>query len=180
VGRVGGVFEHDRARLLESVRRESQRALETYDKEAESDRLAESVQVAVASTAALQVGALGLGTILTMLATTTMADVTGILAAGVVSALGLLVLPAKRAAAKSELRGKVEKMRGRLMSAVTGQFDDELQRSLQRIREAISPYTRFVRSEKERLGEVRADLRRIRDGLERLRGELGSAQSNGA
>jgi small GTP-binding protein len=180
VGRVAGVFEHDRARLLESVRRESQRALETYDKEAESDRLAESVQVAVASTAALQVGALGLGTIVTMLATTTMADVTGILAAGVVSALGLLVLPAKRAAAKSELRGKVEKMRGRLMSAVTGQFDHELKHSVQRLREAISPYTRFVRSEKERLSEVRADLRRIRGGLERLRGELGSGSSNGA
>jgi hypothetical protein len=32
-----------------------------------------------------------------------------------------------------------------------------------------------VRSEKERLSEVRADLRRIRDGLERLRVELSSA-----
>ena len=41
-----GVFEHDRVRLLESVRREAARALETYDREAESRRLAESVQVA--------------------------------------------------------------------------------------------------------------------------------------
>ncbi|HVR70467.1 MAG TPA: dynamin family protein [Vicinamibacteria bacterium] len=175
VGRVMGVFEHDRARLLESVRRHAQRALESYDRDKESSRLAESVQVAVAGTAALQVGALGLGTIVTMLAGTTMADMTGILAAGALSVLGLLILPARRARAKSELRGKVEDMRGKLMSALTGQFDEELEKSLQRIREAVSPYTRFVRSEKERLFEVREDLRRLRGGLERVRVEAGSA-----
>ena len=175
VGRVVGVFEHDRARLLEGVRRESQRALESYDRDKESSRLAESVQVAVAGTAALQVGALGLGTIVTMMATTTMADMTGILAAGALSVLGLLILPARRAAAKSELRGKVEDMRTRLMSALTAQFDEELEKSLQRIREAVAPYTRFVRAEKERLGDVRQDLARLRDGLERIRAEVGSA-----
>jgi small GTP-binding protein len=173
VGRVMGVFEHDRARLLEGVRREAQRALETYDREKESSRLAESVQVAVAGTAALQVGALGLGTIVTLLASTTMADMTGILAAGALSVLGLLILPARRTAAKSELRAKVEDMRGRLMAALTAQFDQELEKSLHRIREAISPYTRFVRGERERLGDVRQDLRRLRDGLERIKAELG-------
>jgi small GTP-binding protein len=172
VGRVMGVFEHDRARLLEGVRRESQRALETYDREKEATRLAESVQVAVAGTAAVQVTALGLGTIVTMLATTTMADMTGILAAGALSVLGLLILPARKAAAKGELRAKVEDMRARLMAALGGQFDRELDQSLQRIREAIAPYTRFVRGEKERLGDVRQDLRRIRDGLDRIRTEV--------
>jgi small GTP-binding protein len=173
VGRVMGVFEHDRARLLEGVRREAQRALESYDKDKESSRLAESVQVAVAGTAALQVGALGLGTLITMVASTTMVDMTGILAAGALSVLGLLILPARRAAAKSELRGKVEDMRTRLMAALTKQFDEELEKSLQRIREAVAPYTRFVRAEKERLGEVRHDLARLRDGLERIRAEIG-------
>ena len=165
IGRVAGVFEHDRARLLESVRREAARALETYDREAEARRLAESVQAAVAGTAVVQVSAIGLGTLVTMLATTTLADMTGILAAGAVSVLGLLILPARRKAAKDELRAKVEQMRARLMESLTGQFDHELEKSLQRIREAISPYTRFVRSERERLTEVRDELRRIRGGL---------------
>jgi len=174
VGRVVGVFEHDRASLLEGVQREAQRALESYDRDRESSRLAESVQVAVAGTAALQVGALGLGTLITMLASTTMVDMTGILAAGALSVLGLLILPARRSAAKSELRAKVEDMRGKLMAALTRQFDEELEKSLQRIREAISPYTRFVRAEKQRLGDVREDLRRLRDGLERVRAEVDS------
>jgi hypothetical protein len=161
LGEVAGVFEHDRAHLLEAVRREAQRA--------ESSRLAESVQVAVAGTAFLQVGAIGLGTLVTLLATTTMADVTGLIAAGTLSLLGLLVLPAKRAAAKVELRRKVEEMRSRLMAALTGQFDHELARSLQRIREAVGPYTRFVRAEGERLNAARQELRRLRDELDRVR-----------
>jgi small GTP-binding protein len=173
VGRVAGVFEHDRARLLEGARRESQRAVEGYDHDRESSRMAESVQAAAAGTAALQVGALGLGTIVTILATSAMGDVTGILAAGALSVIGLLVLPAKRGTAKNELRGKVEGMRQRLMEALTAQFDHELAHSLTRIREAVSPYTRFVRAERERLTEVRQELRRIRDGLERIRVELG-------
>ena len=39
--------------------------------------------------------------------------------------------------------------------------------------EAVSPYTRFVRTERERLSDAREDFRRIRAGLERIRIELG-------
>jgi hypothetical protein len=169
VGRVGGAFEQDRARLLERVRREAQRAVETYDQEAEATRLAGSVQTAVASVAALQVGALGLGTVVVILATTTMADVTGILAAGAMSLIGLLVLPARREMAKNELRGKVAAMRERLMGALTGQFDHELERGLLRLREAMAPYTRFVRSERERLADARESLQRLRQSLHALK-----------
>jgi small GTP-binding protein len=165
VGRVAGAFEHDRERLLEAARREAQRAVETYDQEAEASRLAESVQAAVAGVAALQVGALGLGAVVVVLAGTTLADVTGILAAGALSVLGLLVLPAKRQMAKNELREKVAAMRQRLMDALTGQFDHELERGIQRLREGIGPYTRFVRSEGERLAKARQALRGLRESL---------------
>ena len=37
VGSVSGGFEHDRARLLEDARREAQRAVESYDRDAESE-----------------------------------------------------------------------------------------------------------------------------------------------
>jgi small GTP-binding protein len=169
VGRVGSGFEYDRAQIFEGVRREAQRAVESYDQEAEANRLAESVQTAVASVAALQIGALGFGTVMVVLATTTMADITGILAAGALSVIGLLVLPAKRERAKNELRTKVEAMRERLMSALTGQFDHEMEHSLVRLREAMGPYTRFVRSERERLTDARESLRRLRDSLHALK-----------
>jgi small GTP-binding protein len=173
LGRVQGAFESGRAGLLETVKREAQRAVESYDKDAEGKRLAEDVRDAVAHTAVLQVGALGLGTIVTMLATTSAADVTGIMAAGAISVLGLLVLPARRRRANAELRDKVHRMREQLMGALTAQFDRELERSVQRVQEAVGPYSRFVRGERDRLGTTRDELRALRGELERLKAAIG-------
>lgn len=172
VGEVGGNFDYDRARLLETVGRAAQRAIESYDKEVEATHLAESVQMAVAGTALVEVGAIGLGTIVTIIATTTLADVTGILTATAVAVLGLFVIPARRREAKQELREKIADMRQQLMTALTGQFDRELERSLRRIHEAIAPYTRFVRAERDRLTETRDELTRIREGLARLKAQI--------
>ncbi len=172
VGQVGGSFDYDRARLLDTVGRAAQRAIESYDKEFEATRLAESVQMAVAGTALVEVSAIGLGTVVTLIATTTMADVTGILAASAVAVLGLFVIPARRHEAKKELREKIGAMREQLMSALTGQFDRELERSLRRINEAISPYTRFVRAERDHLTEIHAELTRIQEGLARLKARV--------
>jgi len=174
LGRVQGTFESDRARLLETVKREAQRAVESYDRDAEGRRLAEGVRDAVAHTAVLQVGALGLGTIVTMLATSSVVDVTGIMAAGAISVIGLLVLPARKRQATAELREKVHEMRGKLMGSLTGQFDREVERSAQKVQESVGPYTRFVRAERERLTTTREELRRIRTELERLQAAIGS------
>ena len=54
------------------------------------------------------------------------------------------------------------------MTALTHQFDAELERSVQRINEAIAPYTRFIRGERERLLEMRTRLSDICQQLERL------------
>jgi hypothetical protein len=169
VGQVGRGFDYDRSRLLESVGREAQRSVESYDREQEATRLADSVQAAVAGTALVEVGALGLGAIITHVAVTAAADVTGVLAASALAVMGLLIIPNRRRAAKSELHEKITAMREQLMSTLTDQFDREIERSLRRIDESIGPYTRFVRAEKGRLEESRGELTGIRDGLARLR-----------
>jgi hypothetical protein len=151
------------------VGRSARRAIESYDKDRESTRLAESVQMSVAGAALLEAGAVGLGTIVTLIASTTVMDVTGILAASSLSVLGLLVIPAKRREAKRELRRKVNAVRAQLMTGLTGQFEREMQQSLARMREAIAPYTRFVRGEKERLETSRAELIRLKESLDRLK-----------
>ena len=171
VGRVGS-FDQDRRRLLDTVGRAAQRTLEGFDREAEAKRLADEVQTAVKRTALVEAGAIGLGTLLTIVATTHLADFTGILAASTVAALGLFILPARRKKAKRELKEKVIELRARLMSTLTEQFDREVEGSVRRIEEAIAPYTRFVRAERERLGELQAELRRLQGGLEGLQAEV--------
>ena len=172
VGHVGGSFDYDRGRLLDTVGRAAQRAIESYDKENEAVRLAESVQLAVAGTALVEVGAVGLGTLFTLVATSTLLDVTGILLASAMAVVGLFVIPARRREAKKELREKIAAMRLQLMSSLTGQFGQELERGLRRINDAISPYTRFIRAERDRLTETQAELTRIREGLVRLKAEI--------
>jgi small GTP-binding protein len=172
VGQVGGSFDFNRSRLLDSVGRAAQRSVETYDKDAEASRVAESVQVAVAGTALVEVGAIGLGAVLTHIAVTAAADFTGILAAGTIAVLGFFIIPNRRHDAKKELREKIEALRVHLMNSLTGQFDREIEASLRRIDEAIGPYTRFVRAERERLTEVRGELRGVDEGLVRLRSRV--------
>jgi small GTP-binding protein len=174
VGRVGGSFDYDRTRLLDSVGRSAQRSIESYDKDAEASRLAESVQVAVAGTALVEVGAIGLGAVLTHLAVTAAADFTGIIAAGTIAVLGFFIIPNRRHDAKKDLREKIAALRDHLMAGLTSQFDREIDESIRRIEDAIGPYTRFVRAERTRLTEVRSDLDGVSQGLARLRSRVES------
>ncbi|MBE0696292.1 MAG: dynamin family protein, partial [Anaerolineaceae bacterium] len=84
-----GSFHYDREKLMDAVGKESQRVIETFDKENESRLIAEGAQEAVAASAAIGIGAIGMGTIITALATTVAADVTGILLASFIAAIGL-------------------------------------------------------------------------------------------
>lgn len=168
LGEVGS-FHHDRELLIESVGRQAQRVVETYDKVREAEALADGAQAAVAALAAVEVGAVSLGTIVAILATTAAADATGILIASLIALLGFIIIPARKRQAKAEMRSKIAAMREQLLHALRTQFEHEIERSLQKINEAMAPYTRFVRAEQGKLTEAQAELTRIKNGLENLR-----------
>ena len=172
VGGDGDQFRIDRARLIQSVGQEAQRVVDTYDKRAEASALAESARNAVAAAAATGVGALGLGAIVTMAASTAAADITGLVMASVVGAIGFFIIPAKRRRAKQEMREKIAAMRTRLSSAIRTEFESETTRSGQRIRESIAPYARFVRAESEKLTSAKADLGRYRGELQAMQARI--------
>ncbi|UCH58899.1 MAG: hypothetical protein JSV61_11860, partial [Anaerolineales bacterium] len=71
--------------------------------------------------------------------------------------------------AKAEMHAKISAMRERLLHSLRVQFENEIQRSLQRIHEAIAPYTRFVRAEQNKLKETQAELERIQKDLIRIK-----------
>ena len=172
VGEVGGSFRYDRDHLIDSVGREARTVVETYDTSEEARKLANSAQMAVAETAAAEMGAIGLGALITALATTAAADVTGILAASVVAALGFFVIPARRQSAKKQMEGRVAALRSQLTGSLTAQFNKELNRSLARINDAVAPYTRFVRAERSKMEETQAELNQAKETQGRLRAEI--------
>lgn len=172
IGEVGSNFRYDRDRLIDSVGRSVQRVVESYDKTIESRKIAENAQMAVAGTAMAEIGAIGLGATIVALTTTAAMDVTGILAATVIATLGLFVIPNRREAAKEQMEERIAELRVHLTSTVSSQFNKELQRSVQRIKEAIAPYTRFVRGEQDKLQEMQTELSKAQRMQARLRAEI--------
>ncbi len=180
IGQVRGDFDFNRQNLLKSIGRSAQEVVDSYDREAEALKLAQDVQRAIIQTAAVEAGAIGLGAILVVILNTTFLDVTGILGASALAALGLYVLPYRRQKVKAQLRTRIGDLRRRLDTAITQQFESELTASVQRIREAVAPYTRFVRVEREKLETLAADLQRAEDewkGLRRSVEALAASQS---
>lgn len=170
VGDAGpGRFHFDRERLIEGVGREALRVVETYDKSREAEKIAEGAQTAVAASAALEVGAVGLGTLVTLLATTVAADVTGILMASLIAALGFFIIPARRRQAKAEMKSKVAELRAQLVDSLRKHFEREIERGVQNIHTAIAPYTRFVRSERDNLVATQAELEEIKTELSQIK-----------
>jgi methyl-accepting chemotaxis protein len=154
-------FQYNREHLIESVANRAKRVVDGYDHHIEAANIAEGAQNAVAAAAAIEVGAVGLGTLIAVLATSLAADVTGILVASAVAVLGLFVIPAKRRKANQELTEKIKNLREQLTSTLTTQFNHEMDRSLERINSAIAPYTRFVRSEKDSLDQTNEGLEQL-------------------
>jgi len=172
IGDVGSAFRYDREHLIDSVGRSAQRVVDTYDTTIEAEGIASNAQRAVAESAFVEVGAIGLGALVTALATTAAADVTGILAASVVAVLGLFVIPARRASAKRQMEERVAELRANLMNSLTTQFEKELNRSMGRINDAIAPYTRFVRAERGKLDETKTELTAAQQEQGRLRVQI--------
>ncbi|MGH9176236.1 MAG: dynamin family protein, partial [Vicinamibacterales bacterium] len=172
VGGDASGFQYDRQKLINTVGRVANKAVESYDREREAAQMADSVRNAVAGAALAQAGAIGLGAMVTALATTTAADVTGILAAGAIAVLGMFVIPSKRAQAKSQLRDRIERMRSELLTNLRAQFQREVERSVRGVMDAVAPYTRFVRAENEKLTSLNAEHDRISRELARIRTEI--------
>ena len=122
IGQVRGEFDFNRQNLLKSIGRSAQEVVDSYDREAEALKLAKDVQRAIIQTAAVEAGAIGLGAILVVILNTTFLDVTGILGASALAALGLYVLPYRRQKVKAQLRTRISDLRRRLDATITHQF----------------------------------------------------------
>lgn len=169
IGTLGSDFELSRQTLLQSVGREAQRVIESYDRAGEAAQLSEDIQRSLMHTAAIEASAVGLGAILVAILHTTLLDITGILGASALAALGLYLLPFRRGQLKAELRTNINGLRERMKESLTRQFDNELETSLRRIRDAIAPYTRFVRVEREKIERLHSDLTSARQQIDVVR-----------
>ena len=126
-----------RRALIDSVGKTATTIVETYDRQKEASELAGHVESAVAQTALLEAGAVGLGALITTLIASSAIDITGLLFAGVIAIVGLFVIPYKRNQAKERYREKMQNLRTRLMGALSSQFNAEAENAIARMKDGV-------------------------------------------
>jgi hypothetical protein len=174
-----GSFHDDRARLMDSVGREAQRVVDGYDQRHEAEMIADQARIAVAAAAAAGGAAVGLGTLVTIAASTVAADVTGILLASVVMSIGFLIIPARRRRAKTALQEKIAALRARLATALRAEFARAQEHGAHRLTDAVAPYGRFVRAEEQRWSDAERTLGALRQRAGALLAELAPPSASG-
>src|SRR5512134_417647 len=158
-----------RRELIDSMGKTVQRIIETYDRDTESKALAAHVETAVAQMALLEVGAVGLGTLVTAAVLSSSLDITGTVAAGMLAILGFFVIPYRRKQAKDNFKKKMVDLRTNLLETLTTSFTSEAQRAVARLKNGVTPYIRYVHAERERLEKNEATLAKLRKRISALR-----------
>jgi hypothetical protein len=169
VGESNAPREIRRHDLIDTVGKTVQTIVEGYDRNKEASELAASVEAAVAQTALLEASAVGLGALVTIAVLSSTLDITGILAASTLAVLGFFVIPFKRKQAKDKFKEKMLSLRTKLLDALTTQFGKESRDAIARLKEGVAPYTRYVRSERERIDKAGDILAKLRQKISELR-----------
>jgi small GTP-binding protein len=167
-----GNFNLNREMILNTVTQKTNTVIEGFDKKQESSKIAEQAQNTVAATAAMEVGAVGLGALITALATTAAADVTGIVLASVMAIIGFLVIPARKKKAIKESSEKISALRIQLIEALSEEFTKQIQQSTNQFKSALAPYTRYVRAEYEKLTSYDSEITTLQSTLLTLKAKV--------
>ncbi len=172
IGEGAAPMDARRRTLIDSVGRTAQTIVETYDSNKEASALAANVETAVAQVALMEVGAagaVGLGTLIVSIVASSALYVTSVLAAGMLAIVGFFVIPYKRKRAKDDFKTKMEALRAKLSDALSTQFTHEAENAINRLKDGVTPYTRFVRAERERVEKTQAALKDLRQRLSALK-----------
>ncbi|QBD79325.1 dynamin [Ktedonosporobacter rubrisoli] len=172
IGSVGRQFDYNRRTLLQSVARTASSVVQTYDRQTEAVELSQDLRSAVTQAAIAGASGIGLGAAIVAFVGTAAADVSGILAGAVILSLGLYIIPARRKRAKRSFEAKMDELRLRLRHAMTEQFQKELNNALNRVNDAIAPYTRFVRAEQKKTAAIQEQVNAINSAVTALHNEI--------
>ncbi|MEY3989255.1 MAG: hypothetical protein RI985_336 [Chloroflexota bacterium] len=163
------IFQYRRQALITDIVTTANEIVASYDRSAEAANVANELRQALATTAVIQVGAVGVGAIIATALKGAVFDTTGVIAASVIALGGLYVIPARRTALKNQLQQRMTEVRQALLAKLDQQFESELARMQGRITDAIGPYTRLVAAEVDRLEQAQDHARHLDDEIAEIR-----------
>ena len=164
---------YERQRLIDSIGKAANRAVDSYDQTLEANRLATAARETVAGLAlAGVVSGAGIGTVIFATTAAAWVDITGISLGLVGLTVGLIILPARRRRAKRELSEKLNQLRSQLVTSLTDRFEQEMLRSSRRVEETVAPFARFVRAESDKFLALQKQLSSIQGALIHLQSQI--------
>ncbi|UQN07465.1 dynamin family protein [Deinococcus sp. QL22] len=166
-------FSYDRGALLEGIAGSARDHLETTTEHELGRQLSRDAEDALKGAVGGLAGGIGIGAGIGALIGASALDFTGGILAGLtLGSLGLFVLPNKRVQAQRGLRQKIATLRAALEQIVRREYEREQERADARLRDAISPYTRFTEQEQARLAGAEVRAAQLRATLEGLQTEV--------
>jgi len=165
-------FQMDRQNLMQNIVTKADVQLSSLTHEDFAQRFVADAQGALVTSGLTAVGGIGLGALTVALVSTTALDITGITAGITLTALGALVLPARRRAAVAKVRSSIEDTRRTLHALISREYALEQERFTARLNDTMAPWTRFIRLERDKLEEGERGVLERRGKVEELRGQL--------
>ncbi|MFC4452602.1 dynamin family protein [Deinococcus sonorensis] len=165
-------FSYDRHALLEGIAGSASRHIEEVTESQLTRQLASDAEEAMKGVIGIGAGGIGLGVIGAAIMGTLAADATFIFSGLAIGSLGLLILPSKRLQTLRQLRVKVAELRESLEAIVRREYDREQERADARLRDAMSPFTRFIEGEQQRLQDAQRRSSELRQELDALQNEV--------
>ena len=165
-------LNYDRKRLIEDIQTSTSEIINTFDRKKEATNIANSAQEAVAATAALGAGAIGIGTIITSLTTTLAIDISGVILAGALAIIGVIIIPSRRKKINKTLSVKIQELRFQIASTLKSQFSKEITNSKNNILNAFMPYFNFITAENENLRNALQDFNTINTKTHQLKNKI--------
>ncbi|CAF2077954.1 unnamed protein product [Rotaria magnacalcarata] len=145
--------------------RRQQQVLNETINGAQADELTASIRSTMLGTAAIEVGAVGLGA----LAALASFDWTGLLGAGLMGIFGLYLIPMRRLTIKQEMKDRIDKTRVDLTEQLRKHFSHELDNNERKMHELTMPYARFVQDEEEKIQKTIEQIETVRKQIRQLK-----------
>jgi hypothetical protein len=172
VGSLKSEFNFNRKELILSIGQAAESVLSSYDTADDTLQLNRQISSSITTTAAVGVGAVGIGTASWFLAPTAMATTMGMFGAMLIGAGSLYVLPYRRTVLRNRFGKNVQDMKRQLRQSMSAKFESELNESVSSIRSAIFPYSQFVSVEFDKFTKQSAEAVELRTLIDRLRGSI--------
>ena len=144
-------FTYNREELFARLREPVEKRLDEFDTEREAREIVTSVKEAVMTAFGVNVLAIGLGGIFIAVFTTAALDFTGVLTATIFAIAGWMIIPARRRHLVKEFEAKISKLNEDLAALLRAKFEEQLTRYERQLLEVVSPYERFLETERTKL-----------------------------